>query len=321
MLRKRLVKPVSGVASLTISLAAIDLLAALPRAALAETPFSFASAIARPPSSSLELAGGVVTLKSPGTPILLIPDTTFTMGSTDAEIRSTTRACRERYGSIACATDAFENERALHQVRVSPYWIDRYEVTVFDYAQCVQTGRCDGAPLVNLDPSNRRSLEPIVGVTWEEARRYCASLRQRLPTEAEWERAARGMSGRRFPWGEHYASSWANHGSVGTSKLDASDGYDGIAPVGTYPQGRSADGLEDMAGNAAEWTADIYADGYEPRQVSDPKGPPFGPYRVVRGGSFIEAMPWLRGAARQGQVSSERANHIGFRCVRSTRLP
>lgn len=245
---------------------------------------------------------------------------TFQMGSLVIETQLALDACRREPLGSECVEEYFSNELVAHQVTLSAFWMDRREVTVADYERCVQAGRCDPLPYEQGAQRFRQANYPVSMVSWSEAQRFCAFRDKRLPTEAEWERAARGLMSRRFPWGDHYASRRANHGSYALDSTDASDGFAELSPVGSFPDGRTPEGIEDLAGNVAEWTADSYEDGYEAMPVTDPTGPSHGAFRVVRGGSFVHGLPWLRGAARLYRTPGTRQPSIGFRCV-STAYP
>ena len=211
----------------------------------------------------------------------------------------------------------FSSEQAQHEVYLSDYWIDRTEVTVARYRRCVAAGPCAMPPYAEGGERFDRPSLPVVLVTWNDARRFCAWAGGRLPTEAEWERAARGGgAGRRYPWGNVYNPFLANHGAFGLEDLDARDGFLELAPVGSFPDGRTPEGLEDLAGNAQEWVADWFAPEYPKADSANPKGPDMGEMRVVRGGSYVHGRLWLRGAARDREPPNERAPWIGFRCAR-----
>ena len=156
-------------------------------------------------------------------------------------------------------------------------------------------------------------------VSWEEASGYCRFVGGRLPTEAEWERAARGTSGRRFPWGQIYNKNFANHGAFSFDEADDSDGFSELAPVGSFPLGRTPDGIDDSAGNVEEWVADAIDDTlgahYPASSEVNPKGASGGAARVVRGGGFEAGAAWLRSATRSFRSASERKPSRGFRCA------
>ena len=248
-----------------------------------------------------------------------IPEGDFAMGSEENDVLEALADCtREPYGH-RCTATLFANEMPRHPVHLSSYWIDRFEVRVRDYERCVQIGRCGPRPM--SEGTLRYDLPelPVSRVTWNDARDYCSFRGARLPTEAEFERAARGLVARRYPWGELWNSWASNHGRFGWDQTDAGDGFAELAPVGSYAAGVTPEGIYDLAGNVAEWTADRYAPVYEAGPALDPQGPlaSSSNLRVVRGGSYVHASFRLRGAARAFAEPGERRTTLGFRCVRS----
>jgi formylglycine-generating enzyme required for sulfatase activity len=200
-------------------------------------------------------------------------------------------------------------------VYLSEYWIDRSEVTVERYRACVGAGVCTELPYAAGAARFDEPDLPAVLVSWHDARRFCSWVGGRLPTEAEWERAARGAHGRRYPWGNVYNPFLSNHGQLSSDDLDDSDGFLELAPVGSFPDGATEAGILDMAGNADEWVADWYAPAYVEASVINPRGPDAGEDRVVRGGSYAHPRASLRCAARSHSPPDERRSWRGFRCA------
>ncbi len=198
------------------------------------------------------------------------------------------------------------------------FWMDVYEVTVDQYAQCVRAQACtepqSGGDLNWGRPD--RGLHPINGVNWMQAVAYCKWVGKRLPTEAQWEKAARGADGWTFPWGEEKAS-------CERAVMD-DDGYgcgkDSTWEVGAMPSGVSPYGVHNMAGNVSEWTADWYGVDYYGRAPEcNPQGPSSGSKRVVRGESWYDDFDAGQSFSRRLELSPWEFHYgLGFRCARSS---
>ncbi len=258
-----------------------------------------------------------------------IPAGTFMMGSTPVQMAKAIALCEREVFASACREERFialvRAEGTAHPVTLSSFDLDLTEVTVGDYARCVSSGACAPAEL-GADARFTSPDFPVTHVRWGDAEDYCHWAGGRLPTEAEWEYAARGTDGRTFPWGDIYNAHLANHGAWADDRTDATDGYVGLAPVGSFPDGATPLGLLDMAGNAAEWVADVLQldrfgnpVGYDDTAEVDPlpKTVGGGPH-LVRGGSFEDGATWLRGASRDYDLLP-RPPWVGFRCAADAR--
>jgi len=266
------------------------------------------------------LATRVVTLTAPGPAMLRVPGGRFVMGSSLQAIMGAAELCQRDAPTEVCRPRTFAGEQFQHTVELSGYWLDRTEVTVAEYDRCVEQHRCSAPPYAAGADRFRKPEYPVSLVAWEDARKFCTWRGARLPAEAEFERASRGSAGRQFPWGNLYNSRVSNHGRYGVADTDGRDGFEELAPVASYPEGRTPDGFVDLAGNVAEWVSDRYAPAYAKRTVRNPQGPSASStavQRVVRGGHFKSAAAWLRGAARDSLPPGERLPQLGFRCAKS----
>ena len=213
-------------------------------------------------------------------------------------------------GEFWMGSDDNENEKPRHRVHLDRFYIDTYEVTNGQYDEFVRVTRWT-PPAYRHDVSLSGSSQPVVGVSWNDADAYCKWAGKRLPTEAEWEKAARGGDGRTYPWG----NTWER----GRAHFDERDS-DKTMPVGSYPSGTSSYGAYDMAGNALEWVADWYdADYYHRSQERNPPGPDSGELKVVRGGAWIDPPLFLVSSVRGANSPDARNTLTGFRCATSAR--
>jgi len=277
----------------------------------------------QPPADGAEISKDMVS----------IPPGEFTMGTPEG-------------------SDGFPDEHPERRVLLSEYLLDRYEVTNEAYAAFVQT--TGHRPPANSSPSatlwvNDQPLpgiehHPVVNVSWEDAAAYCHWAGKRLPTEAEWEKAARGTDGRRYPWGNDWdftkansASYWAqrtiefNSGAEWDAfwirgdgaRLAKEKGIQGeilTMPVDRFPQSVSPYGVFGMAGNAAEWVQDWYDPNYyRNAPLSDPQGPSRGAIKAMRGGSWLKPAASLRTSDRDWGTMDSRPSGTGFRCANDAR--
>lgn len=264
-------------------------------------------------------SGDAVVLRTPGPERVLLRAGAFVMGSDEREIAGALAECRQEPAGEECREEFFAHEFPPHPVWISDVWIDRTEVSVARWARCVAAGACAALPWDAGAARFSAPDRPVTLVTWFDAVAFCTWAGGRLPTEAEWERAARGLRGRRHPWGEVYNPMSLNHGRFAWDPHDERDGFRELAPVASYPAGRTPDGIDDLAGNVEEWVSDWYAPEYPEAAMADPKGPDTGETRVVRGGSYVSGRPWVRAAARDHDRPTVRRSFRGFRCAHPAR--
>ena len=217
----------------------------------------------------------------------------------------------------AVDNDCDSDESPYHEVTLSGYYIDKTEVTVDDYADCVTAGACTApstaSSYCNWEVSGKGN-HPVNCVNWSQAGEYCTWAGKRLPTEAEWEKAARGTDGRKYPWGNEDATCEYAVMDDGTGNGCGTDSTWEVC--GKSPAGDSPYGLCDMSGNVWEWVSDWYDSGYYTNsQASNPTGPVSGPTRVRRGGG-VDSAHYLRASFRHYYNPSDYNDYLGFRCVR-----
>jgi formylglycine-generating enzyme required for sulfatase activity len=255
--------------------------------------------------------GDARTRLADGMVMAYVPGGTFPMGSTEAEIDAVLTTCGEfvdPYGK--CTSDAFEAEGPRHDVTLDGFWIDGTEVNNAQYKRCVDVGACRQSRLAR-EPAYNQDDYPVAGIPRQDAVDYCAWAGGRLPTEAEWEYAARGAGDSVFPWGDSFDCAGGNFGDDLTG---CEDSFEGPAPVGSFPAGTSWCGAQDMAGNVWEWVADWYG-GYPSEAVTNPAGPESGTRGTLRGGSWAYYPPFLRAAFRYPVPPTADYLAVGFRCV------
>ena len=223
--------------------------------------------------------------------LVYVPAGEFTMGSDDGD----------------------SDEKPQHQVYLDAFWIDQTEVTNAMYAKCVEANQCE---LPDKKQSSTRSSYfgnplydeyPVIYVSWDYAVDYCSWVGRTLPTEAQWEKAARGPDGWTYPWGNVLPKD---------TLLNYNNALGDTTRVGSYPSGASIYGALDMAGNVWEWTYDLYDDKYYQKSpTSNPSGPLVGEFNVLRGGSWYQNGYLVRSALRYGDKPSYFHAVIGFRCA------
>ncbi len=207
-----------------------------------------------------------------------------------------------------------EDERPRHKVRLDAYQMDVYEVTVARYARFLAATNREPPSYWETVKFAEHGDRPVIGVSWDDADTFCQWAGKRLPTEAEWEKAARGTDERHYPWGNQKPTP-----NLANYALGARFSYSQVLmPVGKYDKARSPYGLFDMAGNVWEWTQDWY-DGayYEKSPEKNPTGAEQGQFKVLRGGAWSDLPKYLLTYGRFKLPPTTRNSYIGFRCAKS----
>lgn len=224
------------------------------------------------------------------------------------------------------SAEALRDESPAHMVFLDSYLIDTYEVSNKSYGEFMEE-KGHPAPAYWDDPRLHKPQQPVVGVNWEDAKAFCEYRGKRLPTEAEWEKAARGPEGNLYPWGNDFDPAKVNYGK----------NYNATMPVDSYPEGASYYGLYHMAGNVFEWVSDWYDPRYYGRleTMVNPTGPPtpawiagtgtyvdrlaLGAKRVIRGGSWVAPEKTVRTTHRfwNGPLNNSYGVGLGFRCAKT----
>ncbi len=238
--------------------------------------------------------------------MVLIPAGEFIMGSSEEDVK------KYLLQYIYRTPERFSDEQPQRIVYVDSYYIDKYEVTNEQYGKFLKATGRKPPPFWDNKLYNQPK-QAVMAVSWEDAKAYAEWVGKRLPTEAEWEKAARGTDGRIWPWGNDWDPSKLNANDVGTI-----DGYVYTSPVGSFPRGVSPYGVHDMAGNVWEWVSDFYDDDYYKYGTTiNPKGPETGENHVARGGSWDMNNDFTRCASRFGL--SPGSLLTGVRCARSAK--
>jgi serine/threonine-protein kinase len=264
-----------------------------PTATLTPTSTNLPPTATLTPISILGIGSTQISPKD-GMTLLYVPEGEFTMGSDIGD----------------------DNEQPVHSVYLDAFWIDQTEVTNAMYVLCVQAGTCQPPKYAKSSythtsyyGNSQYDDYPMINVDWNQAKTYCEWAERRLPSEAEWEKAARGTDGRTYPWGNDAPDS--NLLNYGITMGDTTE-------VGKYPAGASIYGALDMAGNVWEWVMDRYDSNYYSNSPShNPQGSASGQYRVLRGGSWLSYSSFVRSSVRDWDTPVFYDYRIGFRCVRS----
>jgi formylglycine-generating enzyme required for sulfatase activity len=256
---------------------------------ITQTPPPTSTPTATATITPLAVAGAIRISSADGMKLLYVPPGEFTMGLNDVK----------------------SDENPAHKVYLDGFWVDKTLVTNTQYNRCVQAGIC--VEPVHNDRYNlnygKSGYEdhPAVFVTWYDAAAYCKWVGRRLPSEAEWEKAARGTDQRKYPWGGTLPKK---------NQVNYLNEIGDTTAVDSFPAGASPYGALDMAGNVRQWVADWYSEDYYPKSpYSNPQGPTNGEYKVLRGGSYLDPLTHVRTTDRLFHDPKSPGINRGFRCV------
>jgi formylglycine-generating enzyme required for sulfatase activity len=274
----------------------------------------------------------ITETSAPTDPPTITPEPTLGIGDTlispvDGSVMVFIPAGEFLIGAGENDPEADPDELPQKIVYLDAFWIDQYEVTNQQYQACVSVGACK--PPNDIESATRYTYYgdaefddfPVINVTWFDAADFCHWRGARLPTEAEWEKAARGSAGAIYPWGDTFEDMHSNY-CAGTILCpeEPEDGFEDTAPVGSFLAGASPYGVQDMAGNVNEWVEDWYDENYYASindGVENPPGPDNGEKRAIRGGSFGLNASKLRTTNRGSSNPAGYGPYVGFRCVQT----
>jgi serine/threonine-protein kinase len=270
----------------------------MPTAQAEATPTPMPTPVSFTPTSPLEIV--TMTRKVDGAVMVYVPAGKFTMGSPEGE--------------------GYDDEYPQHTYYLDDFWIDQTEVTNAQYCKCVEAGACEPLENCSDDPNYGAGNHPAVCVSWDQAMAYAEWVGGRLPTEAEWEKAAGGTDGREYPWGNEFDGTRLNFCDKSCLRrwrdANVDDGYEHTAPVGSYPAGASPYGVLDTAGNVYEWTHSAYEEyPYDSEDGREDVSAEEVVRRVVRGGDFDEDAEGVRCARRLNYYPFSLNRTVGFRVV------
>ena len=223
--------------------------------------------------------------------MVLVPAGEFTMGSSTGDA----------------------DERPVRQVYVDAFYMDKHQMSVGKYGTFLEATSHEAPEDWDIMDKPVHQKRPVINVDWADADAYCKWAGKRLPTEAEWEKSARGTDGRIYPWGNELPTDFRAN-----MKKEIWNNHVVLTPVGMFEAGKSPYGIYDMAGNVWEWVSDWYdQDYYKTGSLRNPTGPPKGDYKVVRGGSWGSSPKDLRSSDRESRLPSFGGLGTGFRCAKT----